>query len=212
MVMILFFYTKRENIKFLFLVMSSSIPGSPHPYFDEKAGEREARIKSLFESLDSKKRGYLDSEAILGGFLKLTHLPAHTRYATDLLAKCDTAQDGIIDYQEFRTYVLDKEKDLWQLFSEINKSGDFRIHAKDLESALKDAGIHVTDEDIENFMQVIDIGKLSIIESSLPFHTNFLSLSVEGNGYIDFQDWRDFLLVKYIHLDEEESDLSNPAF
>lgn len=140
--------------------MSSSIPGSPHPYFDEKAGEREARIKSLFESLDSKGRGYLDAEAILGGFLKLTHLPAHTRYVTDLLAKCDTAHDGVIDYQEFRTYVLDKEKDLWQLFSEINKSGDFRIHAKDLECALKEAGIHVTDEDIVNFMQVIDTGKI----------------------------------------------------
>lgn len=155
--------TKREKIKFFFflqLVMSSSIPGSPHPYFDEKAGEREARIKSLFESLDSKGRGYLDAEAILGGFLKLTHLPAHTRYVTDLLAKCDTAHDGVIDYQEFRTYVLDKEKDLWQLFSEINKSGDFRIHAKDLECALKEAGIHVTDEDIVNFMQVIDTGKI----------------------------------------------------
>ncbi|KAI8975124.1 mitochondrial carrier domain-containing protein [Mycotypha africana] len=172
--------------------MSSSIPGSPHPYFDEKAAEREARIKSLFESLDQKGRGYLDAEAILGGFLKLTHLPAHTRYVTDLLAKCDTAQDGIIDYQEFRTYVLEKEKELWELFSKIirqptddNNKGnktlhktaeetDYRIHPKDLEIALKEAGIHVTDEDIQNFMHVIDI---------------------EGNGYIDFQDWRDFLLL-----------------
>ncbi|CAO3625725.1 unnamed protein product [Mucor hiemalis] len=146
--------------------MSSTIPGSPHPYFDEKAGERETRIKSLFEELDCKKRGYLDAEAILGGFLKLTHLPAHTRYVTDLLAKCDTAHDGIIHYQEFRTYVLEKEKDLWQLFAEINKSDhDYRLHPKDLENALKAAGIHVTNEDIENFMHVIDV------------------------------DWRDFLLL-----------------
>ncbi|KAI8049141.1 mitochondrial carrier domain-containing protein [Gilbertella persicaria] len=154
--------------------MSPTLPGSPHPYFDEKAAEREARIKSLFESLDLKGRGYLDAEAILGGFLKLTHLPAHTRYATDLLAKCNTAHDGMIDYQEFRTYVLEKEKELWQLFSEINKSGDYRIHPAELEIALKNAGIHVTNEDIKNFMQVID---------------------TEGNGYIDFQDWRDFLLL-----------------
>ncbi|KAI8373663.1 mitochondrial carrier domain-containing protein [Blakeslea trispora] len=154
--------------------MSPALPGSPHPYFDEKAAEREARIKSLFESLDLKGRGYLDAEAILGGFLKLTHLPAHTRYATDLLAICDTAQDGIIDYQEFRTYVLEKEKELWRLFSEINKSGDHRIHPSELESALKNAGIHVTNQDIEDFMQVID---------------------TEGNGYIDFQEWRDFLLL-----------------
>jgi solute carrier family 25 phosphate transporter 23/24/25/41 len=172
--------------------MSSTIPGSPHPYFDEKAGERETRIRSLFEELDCKKRGYLDSEAILGGFLKLTHLPAHTRYVTDLLAKCDTAHDGIIDYQEFRTYVLDKEKDLWQLFAEINKSGDdYRLHPNDLENALKAAGIHVTNEDIENFMQVIDIGKFNLFLLIIWI----LIILLEGNGYIDFQDWRDFLLV-----------------
>lgn len=140
--------------------MSPDVPGSsPHPYFDEKAGEREKRIKSLFEELDYKKRGYLDAEAILGGFLKLTHLPAHTRYATDLLAKCDTAQDGVIDYQEFRTYVLEKEKELWGLFAEINQSDQhYRLLPSDLELALNDAGIHVSKEDISNFMQVIDTG------------------------------------------------------
>lgn len=139
--------------------MSPPIPGSPHPYFDEKAAEREARIQNLFNSLDSKGRGYLDAEAILGGFLKLTHLPAHSRYASDLLERLDTAQDGVIDYQEFRTYVLEKEKELWRLFAEIDKSGDYRLQPEDLGNALEAAGIHVTDQDIENFMQVIDTGK-----------------------------------------------------
>ncbi|KAG1445050.1 hypothetical protein G6F55_012102 [Rhizopus delemar] len=151
-----------------------SIPGSRHPYFDEKASEREARIKSLFESLDCKKRGYLDAEDVLGGFLKLTHLPAHTRYVTDLLAKCDTAHDGVIYFQEFRNYVLEKEKELWELFAEINRSSDFKLRPKDLENALKAAGIHVTNDDITQFIQCID---------------------TKGNGYIDFQDWRDFLLL-----------------
>lgn len=149
---------KKERLMFI-IDMSPLIPGSPHPYFDEKAAEREARIKSLFESLDSKGRGYLDSEAILGGFLKLTHLPAHSRYATDLLAICDTAQDGVIDFQEFRTYVLEKEKELWELFAEINQSGDYRLQPSDLGNALEAAGIHVTEEDIKNFMHVIDTGK-----------------------------------------------------
>jgi solute carrier family 25 phosphate transporter 23/24/25/41 len=140
--------------------MSSS--DLPHPYFDEKAGEREARIKSLFESLDSKQTGYLDADAILGGFLKLTHLPAHTRYATDLLQICDTARDGVIDYQEFRTYVLEKEKELWQLFSEIDQSGDCRLLPSDIGTALKKAGIHVTQEDIKDFMHAIDTGEIDL--------------------------------------------------
>ncbi|CAO3631572.1 unnamed protein product [Cunninghamella blakesleeana] len=87
---------------------------------------------------------------------------------------CDTARDGLIDYNEFRAYVLEKEKDLWSLFAQINKSGDNRLHPNEIEYALKSAGINVTKEDLEDFIQVID---------------------TEGNGYIDFQDWRDFLLL-----------------
>lgn len=130
-----------------------------HPYYDEKAAEREARIKSLFDSLDQNGTGVLDADCILGGFLKLTHLPAHTKYASDLLAMCDTARDGLIDYEEFRAYVLEKEKDLWSLFAQINKSGDNRLHPNEIEYALKSAGINVTKEDIEDFIQVIDTGK-----------------------------------------------------
>ena len=129
-----------------------------HPYFDEKVAERENRIRSLFDSLDSNGAGFLDAAAILRGFHKLTHLPAHTRYATDLLAKCDTARDGAIDYSEFRTYVLEKEKELWDLFSEINQSSDNRLRADDLEKALKAAGIRVTKNELSEFIQVIDTG------------------------------------------------------
>lgn len=148
--------------------------GGSHPYFDEKANERENRIRSLFDSLDSNGTGYLDADAILRGFLKLTHLPAHTRYASDLLAKLSTTRDGYIDYEEFRAYVLEKEKELWDLFSEISKSGDNKIHANELESALKAAGIRVTKDDIVGFIQVIDTGKQALLktlhatESDLP--------------------------------------------
>ncbi|KAL0089702.1 mitochondrial carrier domain-containing protein [Phycomyces blakesleeanus] len=145
-----------------------------HPYYDEKVAERENRVKNLFDSLDTNNTGYLDADAIIRGFLKLTHLPTHTSYATDLLAKCNTSRDGLIDYEEFRAYVLEKERELWALFSEINKSNDHRLRAGDLKSALKAAGVCVTEDDIEQFIQAID---------------------TEGNGYIDFQDWRDFLLL-----------------
>lgn len=130
-----------------------------HPYFDEKDAEREERIRRLFDSLDSQGTGYLDADAILRGFLKLTHLPAHTRYATDLLRKCDTARDGAIDYEEFRAYVLEKEKELWNLFSEINKSGDHRIHANELENALRAAGIRLNQEEMNDFIQAFDTGQ-----------------------------------------------------
>ncbi|CAO3703325.1 unnamed protein product [Rhizopus stolonifer] len=137
---------------------------SPHPYYDEKSSEREARIKSLFETLDYRKRGYLSADDVLHS------ISAHARY--DLLKKCD--REGTIDFEAFKSYIVEKEKNLWRLYSEVNRSSDFKLGPKDLSSALEAAGIHVTSDDIIDFIQCID---------------------TEGNGYIDFEDWRNFLLL-----------------
>lgn len=152
---------------------------SPHPYYDEKSSEREARIKSLFETLDYRKRGYLSSDDVLHS------ISAHARY--DLLKKCD--REGTIDFEAFKSYIVEKEKNLWRLYSEVNRSSDFKLGPKDLSSALEAAGIHVTSDDIIDFIQCIDTG------NKMP-SGNYLTVLLEGNGYIDFEDWRNFLLVK----------------
>ncbi|KAI9275317.1 mitochondrial carrier domain-containing protein [Sporodiniella umbellata] len=136
----------------------------PHPYYDEKLSEKEARIKSLFDTLDYTRKGYINADDILHT------LNENARY--DLLKKCD--KEGTIDFEAFKSYIIDKEKNLWKLYSEVNRSSDFKLGPKDLSSALEAAGIHVTNDDIINFIQFID---------------------TEGNGYIDFEDWRNFLLL-----------------
>ncbi|CAM0137318.1 unnamed protein product [Umbelopsis sp. WA50703] len=150
------------------------IPHNPRPYFLETPNERDRRIRNLFESLDRSRKGYLDSDCILKGFQQMTHLPARTKYARDLLEKCDTSQDGVIDYEEFKFYVEEREKELWAMFAEIDKSGDGRLQPEELEQALQRAGIRVTKDDFWQFMEAMD---------------------ADGNGVIDFQEWRDFLLL-----------------
>jgi len=147
---------------------------NPRPYFLETPNERDKRIRNLFESLDRNRKGYLDSDCILKGFQQMTHLPARTKYARDLLEKCDTSQDGVIDYDEFKIYVEEREKELWAMFEEIDKSGDGRLQPEELEHALQRAGIRVTKDDFWQFMEAMD---------------------ADGNGVIDFQEWRDFLLL-----------------
>ncbi|CAO3690179.1 unnamed protein product [Umbelopsis ramanniana] len=147
---------------------------NPTPYFLETPNERDRRIRNLFESLNRNGTGYLDSDCILKGFQQMTHLPARTKYARDLLEKCDTSQDGVIDYDEFKIYVEEREKELWAMFEEIDRSGDGRLQPEELEHALQRAGIRVTKDDFWQFMEAMDS---------------------DGNGVIDFQEWRDFLLL-----------------
>ncbi|KAF1805688.1 mitochondrial carrier domain-containing protein [Mucor lusitanicus] len=139
----------------------------PHPYYDEKSIEKEARIRNLFDSLDHKGQGVVYTKDIS----EACRLPAHTRYASELLNSDD--ENGI-DYDRFRAHVIEKEEELWNVFSAINQKGDHRLKPDELEFALKESGIHVTKSDMEALVQYIDTA---------------------GNGYIDFENWRNFLLL-----------------
>jgi solute carrier family 25 phosphate transporter 23/24/25/41 len=136
------------------------IPESTQFYISETPSERDIRIKELFNTLDRENKGLLDSKAIQHGFTIMTHLPARTKYANELLSKCDTSNDGLVDYEEFKTYVNDKEDELWKLFKKLDRSGEGQLDPTDLQIALKRTGIEISENDVVNFMQLMDLGKL----------------------------------------------------
>lgn len=135
-----------------------SFPESTHFYLSETPSERDDRIRELFNTLDKDNRGYLDSKAIQSGFTAMTHLPARIKYANELLSRCDTSHDGLVDFEEFRTYVNDKENELWQLFKKLDRSGEGQLDPTDLQMALKRAGMEICKEDVVEFMQLMDLG------------------------------------------------------
>ncbi|CAO3649857.1 unnamed protein product [Cunninghamella echinulata] len=104
----------------------------------------------------------------------MTHLPARTKFVNELLAQCDTSQDGLVDFEEFKTYVHEKEKELWQLFQRMDTRGDGSLLPSDLASALQSSGITVTQEELMEFVQWMDL---------------------DGNGVIDFYEFKNFLLL-----------------
>ncbi|CAG8807112.1 10307_t:CDS:2, partial [Racocetra fulgida] len=101
--------------------------------------------------------------------------PAQKKYASELLLKCDTSEDGLVDFQEFKCFVEEKEKELLKVFLDIDKSHDMRLQPEELENALKKA------VELKKFIDTMD---------------------KDGNGVIDFSEWRDFLLVcsKHYHI------------
>lgn len=137
-----------------------TFPESTQFYLSETPSERDSRIRELFNTLDKDKTGLLDSTAIQRGFTAMTHLPARTKYANELLSRCDTSHDGFVDYEEFKTYVNDKENELWHLFKKLDRSGEGQLDPADLQIALKRAGMEIEEEDVVDFMQLMDVGKL----------------------------------------------------
>ncbi|GAA5801796.1 hypothetical protein HPULCUR_007250 [Helicostylum pulchrum] len=134
------------------------VPESTQFYLLETASERDHRIRELFNTLDRNKSGLLDSKAIQRGFTTMTHLPARTKYANELLSRCDTSQDGLVDFEEFKAYVNDKENELWKLFKKLDRSGEGQLDPTDLQIALLRAGMEIPETDVVNFMQLMDIG------------------------------------------------------
>src|SRR5215813_237027 len=100
----------------------------------ESENERISRIKKLFDELDYDKTGVLDRKNILKGLNKLKNHPSKNKYASELLQKCDVSSDGVVDFDEFKAFVDEKEKELLKLFLEIDKSNDMKLQPEELEN------------------------------------------------------------------------------
>jgi solute carrier family 25 phosphate transporter 23/24/25/41 len=169
------------------------IPESTQFYLSETPTERDYRIRELFNTLDKENRGLLDSKAIQQGFTAMTHLPARTKYANELLSQCDTSHDGLVDFEEFKTYVNEKENELWQLFTELDRSGEGQLDPTDLHFALRRAGMEIYENDVIEFMRLMDLGKR---QNKALRMKRFNSRNIDGNGLIDFNEFKNFLLVR----------------
>ncbi|GBB93486.1 hypothetical protein RclHR1_02180028 [Rhizophagus clarus] len=154
--------------------VSSSMKSLPAlPQNSESESERISRIRKLFDELDYDKTGVLERKNILKGLNKLKNHPSKNKYASELLQKCDVSSDGVVDFDEFKAFVEEKEKELFKLFLEIDKSNDMKLQPEELESALKKSGINCTHAELKKFIKTMD---------------------KDQNGVIDFSEWRDFLL------------------
>ncbi|KAF9577415.1 hypothetical protein BGW38_007383, partial [Lunasporangiospora selenospora] len=83
-------------------------------------------------------------------------------------------QSGQLHYEDFHLFVEEKEERLWNLFREIDHNNDNEIQPDELQASLAKAGIQMSDAELEVFIRAMD---------------------KDGNGVIDFEEWRDFLVL-----------------
>ncbi|GAB7331044.1 hypothetical protein MBLNU13_g02538t1 [Cladosporium sp. NU13] len=140
----------------------------------ESREERDARIKALWEQLDTKKKGNVDLPALKNGLVKMNHpLKNADNLVKDILHAADINQDGSISYEEFCKFCQETEKELWALFTSIDKDKNGRLDKSELASAFERSGVGVSNARLDRFFSYID---------------------KDHDGLIDYNEWRDFLL------------------
>ncbi|KAK9479392.1 mitochondrial carrier domain-containing protein [Lipomyces japonicus] len=145
---------------------------------DRKLGDsekiREDRVRKLFHSLDTKNVGYLDKDSLKEGFHKIGHpLENADGIVSQVVSLVDKNGDGVIQFDEFREFVVTTEARLREMFNIIDKDHNGRLDKAEVAHALEISGLTVSNEKLKQFFQTMD---------------------KDNDGTISFDDWRYFLL------------------
>ncbi|RDW85750.1 hypothetical protein BP5796_04075 [Coleophoma crateriformis] len=129
----------------------------------ESQNSRDARVEKLWRQLDTQNKGKLDVHALKNA----------DDMMKDVMKAVDTNGDGVIEYEEFRTFVEHTEKELYSLFRSIDRDRNGKIDKSELQAAFKKAGLAVPKSKLDQFFEEVDMNH---------------------DGLISFDEWRNFLL------------------
>ncbi|KAL2185015.1 mitochondrial carrier [Thermothelomyces heterothallicus CBS 203.75] len=141
---------------------------------EESQNERDRRVEELWKQLDPAGHGELDLKGLQRGLRRIDHpLKNADQMLKTIISIVDTSGDGKIQYEEFRVFVEAAERQLLLLFRSIDRDKDGRLNKDELQSAFRRAGLSVSSRRLSGFFNEIDMNH---------------------DGYITFDEWRDFLL------------------
>ncbi|KAG5982350.1 hypothetical protein E4U55_002016 [Claviceps digitariae] len=142
--------------------------------FGESQNERDVRVERLWSRLDPSGKGELDLKGLQKGFRRIDHPLKNANHLLEQIMKeVDTNRDGKIQYEEFRVFVEEAERQLFFLFHTIDKDGNGKIDTTELQTAFRSAGLSVSSRRLSDF---------------------FRDLDGNNDGYVSFDEWRNFLL------------------
>ncbi|KND92672.1 Calcium-binding mitochondrial carrier SAL1 [Tolypocladium ophioglossoides CBS 100239] len=142
--------------------------------FGESQNQRDVRVEALWAKLDPSRTGELDLKGLQKGFRKIDHpMKNADELLKQIMDEVDTNRDGRIQYEEFRTFVEEAERQLFFLFKAIDKDGNGKLDMKELQTAFRTAGLTVSSRKLSDF---------------------FNDMDENHDGYVSFDEWRNFLL------------------
>ncbi|KAK3387275.1 mitochondrial carrier domain-containing protein [Podospora didyma] len=152
---------------------------------EQSQNERDKRVEELWRKLDPAGHGELDVKGLKKGLKKIDHPMKNADHMLkEIIKTVDSNGDGKIQYEEFRSFVANAERQLLQLFKSIDRDRDGRLNKEELQAAFKRAGLSVPMRRMSGFFDEIDMNR---------------------DGYISFDEWRDFLLFMPTNHDHDSA-------
>jgi solute carrier family 25 phosphate transporter 23/24/25/41 len=134
----------------------------------------ESQIIDLFKFIDkdSKDEKLINANELMET-LQIFGVPKN--YFDDIFTKMDTNNDNLISFDEFKTYINEKEKSLLKLYNKIDTNKDGKL----------------TEEEFKNSLSIVYPGK----EFDKNFITNLIQkLDIDKDGTISFEEFRNILV------------------
>ncbi|TVY85042.1 Calcium-binding mitochondrial carrier protein SCaMC-2 [Lachnellula suecica] len=123
----------------------------------ESQNSRDARIEQLWQKLDPQKKGELDVNGLRKGLSKIDHpLKNSHDMLKEIVKAMDKNGDQVIQYEEFRAFVENTEKELLSLFKSIDRDHDGKLDKDELRAAFRKAGLTVSNSKLNRFFSEVD--------------------------------------------------------
>ncbi|KAL1879102.1 hypothetical protein VTK73DRAFT_7326 [Phialemonium thermophilum] len=146
---------------------------------EESQNQRDKRVEELWRRLNPQGHSELDLKGLQKGLKRIDHpMKEADHMLRTIIQTVDTSGDGKIQYEEFRVFVEAAERELLMLFRSIDKGHDGKLDKEELQAAFRRAGLSVPMRRLTAFFDEIDMNH---------------------DGFISFDEWRDFLLFMPAH-------------
>jgi solute carrier family 25 phosphate transporter 23/24/25/41 len=140
---------------------------------DQNKIDDEERIRTIFTQIDRNKDDVLTVNEIKK-YLKQTRLPHDELHVKELFDALDANHDGSVSYSEFHSYVINKHKQLYQLFREFDVNDDGKVDAYEIRAMLEKLKLTYDESDVKRLMKRMD---------------------KDQNGYIEYDEWIQLLTM-----------------
>lgn len=113
------------------------------------------QFRGLFDKLDQNNDGYV-SKAELHNEMKKHGILSADGKVQNIIDSYDQNQDGLLDYKEFLSYMLDREKK-WKIhFHDLDRDKCGVIDQDDIISLFKELGVVITKANAKQIIQMMD--------------------------------------------------------